>query len=69
MKKTCNGCRAEIKINKILRCEFDYPVRHTKHRGVYMGIIPEKECPKPKTWNEYWHQIELIKKEKNEKNL
>lgn len=60
MKKTCDGCRAEIRINKILRCEFGYPVRYTKHRGVYMGIKPEEECPKPRTWNEYYRQVKLL---------
>jgi len=59
MKKTCNGCKAEISINKILRCELGYRVRHAKHKGIYTGIVPTEECPKPKTWDEYYHQIYL----------
>ena len=60
MKTTCNGCRAEIRINKILRCEFGYPVRHVKFRGVYMGIVPVEECLKPKTWEKYYDQVKLL---------
>lgn len=61
MKKTCNECRAEIRINKVLRCEFGYPVRqYTKFRGAYIGIKPEEKCPKPKTWNEYRRQVKLL---------
>lgn len=60
MKRTCQGCRAEVCINKTLRCEFGYLVRHIKFRGVYMGIIPAEECPKPKTWNEYYRQVKLL---------
>ena len=64
MKKTCNGCKAEIRINKILRCELGYKVKHIKFRGVYTGIIPDEECPKPRTWNEYYHQLKLLKQGK-----
>jgi len=63
MKRTCTGCKAEVRINKILRCEFGYLVKHIKSRGVYMGIVPMEECPKPKTWNEYYLQMKLKIKE------
>ena len=53
MKKTCRLCKAEVCINKVLRCEFGYKVRHTKYRGAYTGIVPTEECPKPLTWDHY----------------
>lgn len=64
MKKTCRLCKAEVRINKTLRCELGYRVKHTKHRGIYMGIVPDEECPKPKTWNEYYRQIKLLSRGK-----
>lgn len=60
MKKTCRGCKAEVCIDKRLRCEFGYFVSHVKVKGIYMGIRPLEECPKPRTWDEYYHQVKIL---------
>ena len=60
MKRTCNNCKALIRISGILQCEFRYKVKCTGLKGMNTGAIPLEECPKPKTWTEYYRQVKLL---------
>jgi len=61
MKKTCNGCRAHGRGECNLKYKtkiIDVPVIAFGNR-TFERMVPLEECPKPKTYNEYFLQDKL----------
>lgn len=57
MKKTCNGCRALRYICGDWRCVLGYKIKGEKisiHGLYYYSPKPVEQCPKPKTYKEYF---------------
>lgn len=63
MKRTCNGCRAlAISVRIGFECELGFPINDTWN-GYRHIIAPLQQCPKPKTYEEYFQCREKREKE------
>lgn len=68
MKKTCEGCKAQDFIGREgYACTLEYKFAIKKADSIIFAntksniMVPEEECPKPKTWHRYYYQIKLLK--------
>lgn len=59
MKTTCDGCRAQEYTGLCWKCDLGYKTKEKEWRGIFMGIAPIEQCPKPRTYNEYILQRKL----------
>jgi len=58
MKRTCDGCRAlgTDLGNDQLECNLGYKTKEEVLMDVVVCLIPLEQCPKPKTYDEYFLQ-------------
>jgi len=60
MKKTCNGCRALMYGFHGMMCEFKFKIEKITYKGREIGLKPLEQCPKPRTYKEYFLQKKLF---------
>ena len=66
MKKTCNGCRAVNGDFCMLGFKTHFVSKFLKPFNVWISVMtPLEQCPKPRTYNEYFLQDKLDVKEKH----
>ncbi len=55
-KRTCNGCRALDfwTATPYPRCDLGYSQQTIMKLGMPVGAKPKEECPKPRTYNEWF---------------
>lgn len=56
MKRTCNDCRALYRVEfGIVECELGHKIKaKSNYKGIGVEYKPLEECPKPKTYDEYF---------------
>lgn len=72
MKRNCKGCRA-LKYHIGPYCELGYKTKYVSEKiGGFEGnkdyyverLIPQEECPKPKTYAEYFRLLKIKRSKK-----
>ena len=66
MKKSCNGCRAygrSDSCNLGYKTEIHYILIPALGNPMLKRMVPLEQCPKPKTYNDYYLQKKLKIKE------
>ena len=61
MKKTCNGCRALVYGFQEMMCELKFETEPIYLDGRVISYKPLEQCPKPKTYEDYFLQKKLLK--------
>lgn len=65
MKKSCNECRALILDSHCeFDCEFGFKTEKIFSYGRVVSMKPLEECPKPRTYDEYFIQKKIRRNNK-----
>ena len=59
MKRTCDGCRA-LNTTFAVNCDLGFKMTAAKqYCGLDIGWEPLEECPKPKTFGDYFYRLNM----------